>query len=65
MILNNSQSKARMSPTLFYTFLEGIMSDALEEHGRKVNMCGRNITDLQFGDEIDALAEEEQELEEP
>ena len=41
------------------------MSDALEEHGRKVNMCGRNITDLQFGDEIDALAEEEQELEEP
>ena len=29
----------------------------------KVNICGRNITNLRFADDIDALAEEEQELE--
>ena len=39
------------------------MSDALEEHDGKVNLDGRNITDLRFADDIDALAEEEQELE--
>ena len=43
-------------------FLEWIMSDALEEHDRKVSIGGRNITNLRF-DDIDALAEEEQELE--
>ena len=39
------------------------MSDALEEHGGKVSIGGRNITNLRFADGIDALAEEEQELE--
>ena len=39
------------------------MSDALEEHDRKVSIDGRNITDLRFAGDIDALAEEEQELE--
>ena len=39
------------------------MTDALEEHDRKVTVGGRNITKLQFADDIDALAEEEQELE--
>ena len=39
------------------------MSDALEEHEGKVSIGGRNITNLGFADEIDALAEEEQELE--
>ena len=39
------------------------MSDALEEHDGKVSISGRNITNLQFADDIDALAEEEQELE--
>ena len=39
------------------------MSDALEEHGRRVSIGGRNITNLEFADDIDALAEEEQELE--
>ena len=39
------------------------MSDALEEHDGKVSICGRNITDLRFADDTDALAEEEQELE--
>ena len=34
------------------------MSDALEDHDR-------NITNLRFADDIDALAEEEQELEAP
>ena len=44
-------------------FLERIMSDALEEHDGKVNIGGRIITNLRFADNIDALAEEEQELE--
>ena len=39
------------------------MSDALEEHDGKVSIVGRNITNLRFADDIDALAEEEQELE--
>ena len=38
-------------------------SDALEEHDRKISIGGRNITDLRFADDIDALAQEEQELE--
>ena len=52
-----------LSPTLFNIFLERIMSDAQEEHVGKVSIGGRNITNLRFADEIDALAEEEQELE--
>ena len=51
------------SPTLFNIFLERIMSDALEEHDGKVSIGGRNITNLRFADDIDVLAEEEQELE--
>ena len=39
------------------------MSDALEEHDGKVSISSRNITNLRFADDIDALAEEEQELE--
>ena len=39
------------------------MSDAPEEHDEKVSIGGRNITNLRFADDIDALAEEEQELE--
>ena len=52
-----------LSPTLFNIFLERIMSDALEEHDGKVSIGGRNITNLRFADDIDALAEEGQELE--
>ena len=52
-----------LSPTLFNIFLERIMSGALEEHDGKVGIGGRNITNLRFADDIDALAEEEQELE--
>ena len=51
------------SPTPFNIFLERIMSDAPEEHDGKVNIGGRNITNLRFADDIDALAEEECELE--
>ena len=43
--------------------LERIMSNALEEHDGKVSKGGRNIANLRFADDIDALAEEEQELE--
>ena len=39
------------------------MSDALEEHDGKVGIGGRNITNLRFADDIDALAEEQQKLE--
>ena len=39
------------------------MSDALEQHDGKVSIGGRNTTNLRFADDIDALAEEEQELE--
>ena len=52
-----------LSPTLFNIFLERILSDALKEHDGKVSIGGRNITNLRFADDIDALAEEEQELE--
>ena len=52
-----------LSSTLFSVVLERIMSDALEEHDGKFSIGGRNITNLRFADDIDALAEEEQELE--
>ena len=52
-----------LSPTLFNIFLERIMSDALEDHDGKVSIGSRNITNLRFADDIDALAEEELELE--
>ena len=34
------------------------MSGALEEHDRKVSIGRRNITNLRFADDKDALAEE-------
>ena len=52
-----------LSPTLFNIFLERIMSDALEEHDGKLSIGGRNITNRRVADDMDALAEEEQELE--
>ena len=36
--------------------LERIMSDAVEEYDGKVSVGGRNITNLRFADDIDALA---------
>ena len=52
-----------LSPTLFNILIEQIMSDALEEHEGKVSIGGRNITNLRFANDIDAVAEEEQEQE--
>ena len=52
-----------LSLTLFNIFLKRIMSDALEEYDGKVSLGGRTITNLRFADDIDALDEEEQELE--
>ena len=54
-----------LSPTLFNIFLERIMTDALDEHDGMVSTGGRNITNLRFADDTDALAEEEQELVNP
>ena len=39
------------------------MSDALEEHNENVSIGGRTIISLRFANDIDVLAEEEQELE--
>ena len=39
------------------------MCDALAEHDRIVSKGGRNITNLRFADDIDALAKKEQEQE--
>ena len=47
----------------FNIFLEQTTSNALEEHNDKVSIGDRNNTNLRFADDIDALAEEEQELE--
>ena len=52
-----------LKTTIQQQFLELIMSDALEEHDGMVSIGGRNITYLRSADDIDALAEEEQELE--
>ena len=48
-----------LSPTLFKVFLDRIMSDVLEGQDGKVSIGGRNITNLRFAGDIDALAEEE------
>ena len=50
-------------PILYNIFKEGIMSNTLEEHDEKVSIGGRNITDLRFAADIDALAEKKQEQE--
>ena len=38
------------------------MTDALEDHEGTVSIGGRTITSLRFADDIDGLAEEEEEL---
>ena len=44
------------------SFLERITTDALEDHEGAVSIGGRTITNLRFADDIDGLAEEEEEL---
>ena len=51
-----------LSPTLFYLFLDMIMTEALELHEGSVSVGGRNITNLRFADDIDGLVGSEQEL---
>ena len=41
------------------------MSDALEEHDRKISISSKNIINLQFAEDIDAMAEEKQKQETP
>ena len=53
------RQRCLLSPTLFNIFLERIMSDALEAIRGDLSIGGRNITNLRFADDIDALAEEE------
>ena len=57
------KQKCLLSSTRFNFFLERILTDALEEHDGKVSIGSRIITNLRFADDIDALAEGEQELE--
>ena len=47
---------------LLQHFHERILSD-VKEHDEKLSIGGRNITNLRFVDDIDTLAEQEQELE--
>ena len=66
MVLNNSRRKARVSSATHprqYFNLERILFDTLEEYDGMLSIGRRNITNLQFADDIAALAEEEQELE--
>ena len=44
-------------------FSQRIISDAVDKHNGKVIIEGRTITILQLAEDIDALTEEEQELE--
>ena len=46
-----------LSPILINTFLKRIISDALEEHDGQVSIGDRNITNLRFANDRDALAE--------
>ena len=57
------RQRCLLSPTRFQIFFPKDYSDTLEEHDGKVSIGGRTITNLRFADDIDALAEEEKELE--
>ena len=52
-----------LSSIFFNIFLERILSDALLKHDENISIGGRTITNLRFADDIDTLAEEEQEQE--
>ena len=45
-----------LSTILSRTFLERIMTDALEDHEGTVSIRGRTISNLRFADDIDGLA---------
>ena len=60
---NEVKQGCLVSPILFSIFLKWIMTDALEKHDGQVSIGRRNIANLQFVDDTDALADEEQDLE--
>ena len=45
---------------MFNTFLERIMTDALENHHGTISIGGQTVTNLMFSDDIDGLAGEEE-----
>ena len=49
-----------LSPTLFNTFLERIMCEALDDHEGSVSIGGRLITNLRFANDIVVNAEQEE-----
>ena len=51
-----------LSPTLFDVFLEGVVADALGDHGSKVGRGGGTVSDLRFAGDVDGLAGSELEL---
>ena len=51
-----------LSPKLFNTFLERIVTDTLEDHESTVSVGGRTTTKLRFVDDIDSLVGEEHEF---
>ena len=61
MVQNRIWKGCLLAPTLFNIYIQWIMSDALEEHNGKVSISSRNIINLQFAEDLDAVAEEEQE----
>ena len=63
MVQNRVRKWCLLSPTLFNIYIKRLISDALEEHDGKVSVSTRNIFNLQFAEDIDAVAEEEQEQE--
>ncbi len=53
-----------LSPYLFNVFLEFIMTEALESFIGNVKIGGRTISNLRFADDIDLIADSEEELRE-
>ena len=51
-----------LSPTVFNIFLERIMTEALENHTGTVSICAQNMMNLWFANDIDGLADNEDEL---
>ena len=49
-----------LSPTLFSTLLESIMTDTLGDHHGIVSIGGRVITNIRFADDIDGLVKEQE-----
>lgn len=54
-----------LSPTLFNIFLGRIMTEALENYHCTISIGRKAITNLRFADDIDGLAEDEEELASP